>query len=68
MNAHTKQQQDKVFQTDFIDGQKSDPPFSTKSYIYSIYIYRSVALIDCLGTQKAKGSLYMQTLTITSLN
>ena len=26
MNAHTKQQQDKVFQTDFIDSQKSDPP------------------------------------------
>ena len=25
MNAHTKQQQDKVFQTDFIDSQKSDP-------------------------------------------
>ena len=38
MNAHTKQQQDKVFQTDFIDSQKSDPPicapFGTKSYIY----------------------------------
>ena len=28
MNAHTKQQQDKVFQTDFIDSQKSDPPFA----------------------------------------
>ena len=27
MNAHTKQQ-DKVFQTDFIDSQKSDPPFA----------------------------------------
>ena len=27
MNAHTKQQQDKMFQTDFIDSQKSDPPF-----------------------------------------
>ena len=26
MNAHTKQQQDKVFETDFIDSQKSDPP------------------------------------------
>ena len=35
MNAHTKQQQDKVFETDFIDSQKSDPPicapFGTKS-------------------------------------
>ena len=27
MNAHTKQQ-DKVFETDFIDSQKSDPPFA----------------------------------------
>ena len=27
MNTHTKQQQDKVFQTDFIDSQKYDPPF-----------------------------------------
>ena len=40
MNAHTKQQQDKVFQTDFIDSQKSDPPFAhllalkKKKYIY----------------------------------
>jgi len=35
MNTHTKQQ-DKVFETDFIDSQKSDPicaPFGTKSYI-----------------------------------
>ena len=28
MNAYTKQQQDKVFQTDFIDSQKYDPPFA----------------------------------------
>ena len=28
MNAHTKQQQDKVFETDFIDSQKPDPPFA----------------------------------------
>ena len=27
MNAHTKQRQDKVFEMDFIDSQKSDPPF-----------------------------------------
>ena len=27
MNAHTEQQQDKVFEMDFIDSQKSDPPF-----------------------------------------
>ena len=25
MNTHTKQQQDKLFETDFIDSQKSDP-------------------------------------------
>ena len=28
MNAHTKQQQDKMFEMDFIDSQKSDPPFA----------------------------------------
>ena len=28
MNAHTKQHTDKVFETDFIDSQKSDPPFA----------------------------------------
>ena len=28
MNAHTKQQQDKVFETDFIDRQKSNPLFA----------------------------------------
>ena len=28
MNAHTKRQQDKVFQMDFIDSQKSNPPFA----------------------------------------
>ena len=27
MKEHTKQQQDKVFETDFIDSQKSDLPF-----------------------------------------
>ena len=28
MNAYTKQQQDKMFKTDFIDSRKSDPPFA----------------------------------------
>ena len=28
MNAHTKQPQDKAFEMDFIDSQKSDPPFA----------------------------------------
>ena len=45
MNAHTKQQQDKVFETDFIGSQNPYPtqctPFVTKSYIYisSCYIF-----------------------------
>ena len=34
MNAHTKQQQDKVFETDFIDGQKTDPHLYTFWHIY----------------------------------
>ena len=59
MNAHTKQQQDEVFEMDFIDSQKSDPPFvhllalihiyggggGTKSYIYvCVFVYTSVHL------------------------
>ena len=28
MNTNTKQQQDKVFQTDFVDSQTSNPPFA----------------------------------------
>ena len=28
MNTHTKQQQDKVFEMDFIDSQKSNPTFA----------------------------------------
>ena len=28
MTTHTKQQQDNVFETDFIDSQESDPPFA----------------------------------------
>ena len=39
MNAHTKQQQDKVFETDFIDSQKSDPPFAHLLALSHIYIY-----------------------------
>ena len=39
MNAHTKQQQDKVFQTDFIDSQKSDPPFAHLLALSLIYKY-----------------------------
>ena len=36
-NAHTKQQ-DKVFETDFIDSQKSDPPFANLLALRHIYI------------------------------
>ena len=40
MNAHTKQQQDKVFEMDFIDSQKSDPPFAHLLVLnHYIYIY-----------------------------
>ena len=39
MNVHTKQQQDKVFETDFIDSQKSDPPFAHLLALSHIYIY-----------------------------
>ena len=38
MNTHTKQQQEKVFEMDFIDSQKSNPPFVhilARSHIYS---------------------------------
>ena len=48
MNAHTKQQQDKVFETDFIDSQKSDPSFVhllALSHIY-IYIYMSAWFLE----------------------
>ena len=61
MNAHTKQQQDKVFETDFIDSQKSDPPFShllTISplgiyIIICIYIYISI-LVNFKVTEVVK--------------
>ena len=39
MNAHTKQQQDKVFETDFIDSQKSDPLFAHLLALSHTYIY-----------------------------
>ena len=39
MHAHTKQQQDKVFETDFIDSQKSDPPFAHLLALSHIYIH-----------------------------
>ena len=38
MNAHTKQQ-DKVFQTDLIDSQKSNPPFA---HLLALSIYEPV--------------------------
>ena len=39
MNAHTKQQQDKVFETDFIDSQKSDPTCVHLLALSHVYIY-----------------------------
>ena len=43
MNAHTKQQQDKVLETDFIDSQKSDPPFAhLLALSHYIYIYNII--------------------------
>ena len=49
MNAHTMQQQDKMFETDFIGSQNPYPtqcaPFVTKSYIY-IYIYIQLLYIS----------------------
>ena len=36
MNAHTKQQQDKAFEADFIDSQKPDPPFAHLSALSHI--------------------------------
>jgi len=39
MNAHTKQQQDKVFETDFTDSQKPNPPCAHLLALSHIYIY-----------------------------
>ena len=39
MNAHTKQQQDKVLETDFIDSQKSDPLFAHFWHCHICNIY-----------------------------
>ena len=41
MNAHTKQQQDKVFEMDFTDSQKSDPPFA--------HLLIVTAAVDCIA-------------------
>ena len=60
MNAHTQQQQDKVFETDFIDGQKSDPPictpFGTKSYIFLKFVcvgFMRLRLV-CVGVMRLR--------------
>ena len=52
MNAHTKQQQDKVFETDFIDSQKSDPPFAHLLALSHIYIYTHQSLKKIGGSLK----------------
>ena len=43
MNAHTKQQQDKVFEMDFIDSQKSDPPFAHLLALSHILVTKGVS-------------------------
>ena len=56
MNAHTKQQQDKVFQTYFIDSQKSNPPFAhllALSHI-QIHIHTHPQMIRGSQTYRAK--------------
>ena len=55
MNA--KQQEDKVFETDFIDSQKSDPPFAHLLALSHIYIClehgKMIFLNDTLGDDDA---------------
>ena len=48
MNAHTKQQQDKVFETDFIDSQKSDPPFAHLLALSHISVQCVLTLVQFL--------------------
>ena len=52
MNAHTKQQQDKVFETDFIDSQKSDPLFAyllaLSHIIYTVCSYHYTTTVFML--------------------
>ena len=48
MNAHTKQQQDKVFEADFIDSQKSDPPF-VHLLALSQFSLIVTAAVDCIA-------------------
>ena len=45
MNAHTKQQQDKVFETDFIDSQKSDPPFAHLLALSHVRVFHDLELL-----------------------
>ena len=46
MNAHTKQQQDKMFETDCIDSQKSDTPFAHLLALSRICITLTVTVTD----------------------
>ena len=49
MNAQTKQQQDKVFETDFVDSQKPAPhllPFLALSHIYIYMIQHQMCTCD----------------------
>ena len=46
MNVHTKQQQDKVFETDFTDSQKSDPLFAHLLALSRVWVSKNVVEIQ----------------------
>ena len=75
MNTHTKQQQDKVFQTDFIDSQKSDPPppFALahnlpEALSYTILRYWQAILTRHTRTQSVWGTLIHHLLEMLTSN
>ena len=46
MNTHTKQQQDKAFETDFIDSQKSDPLFAHLLALSHMLLFMMTLMIN----------------------
>ena len=48
MNACTKQQEDEVFETDFIDSQKSDPPFAHLLALSHVCVQVHAVLCVCV--------------------
>ena len=67
MNAHTKQQQDKVFETDFIDSQKSDPPFAHLLALSHIQKYILKGDFEVLVPDYTQIFLYFYLIPITVL-